>query len=65
MRKLYGEVLATRRKSAAPLYRQLSLDYLRGSPLLPVEFRNGCVRQPDRRPRAAGSSRRAPSSATA
>jgi outer membrane receptor protein involved in Fe transport len=39
--ELYGELLATRRKSEAPLYRQLSLDYLRGSPLLPIQFRNG------------------------
>ena len=37
--ELYGEVLATRRKSSALLYRQLSLDYLRGSPLIPVAFR--------------------------
>ena len=38
--EVYGEVLATRRKSSNKLYRQLSLDYLRGSPLLPIEFRN-------------------------
>lgn len=39
--EIYGEVLATRRKSSSLLYRQLSLDYLQGSPLLPVELRNG------------------------
>jgi iron complex outermembrane receptor protein len=39
--EVYGEVLVTRRKSSSPLYRQLSLDYLQGSLLLPVEFRNG------------------------
>lgn len=39
--EIYGELLATRRQSSAKLYRQLSIDYLRGSPLLPVEFRNG------------------------
>ncbi|WP_106639716.1 TonB-dependent receptor plug domain-containing protein [Allosphingosinicella vermicomposti] len=45
--ELYGEVLATRRKSSAYLYRQLSLDYLRGSPLLPTEFRNGAFLAPN------------------
>lgn len=44
--ELYGEVLATRRKSSAPLYRQLSLDYLRGSPLLPLNIRNGLFANP-------------------
>jgi len=39
--EVYGELLATRRKSASPLYRQLSLDYLQGSPLLPTELRDG------------------------
>ncbi len=39
--EIYAEMLATRRKSSSLLYRQLSLDYLRGSPLLPVEFRDG------------------------
>ena len=39
--ELYGEILATRRKSSSLLYRQLTLDYLTGSPLVPVEFRNG------------------------
>lgn len=38
--EVFGEVLANRRKSSSVLNRQLSLDYLRGSPLLPVEFRN-------------------------
>ena len=44
--ELYGEVLATRRKSSAPLYRQLALDYLRGSPLLPISIRNGTFLAP-------------------
>lgn len=44
--ELYGEVLATRRKSSALLYRQLSLDYLRGSPLVPEAFRNGLFANP-------------------
>lgn len=39
--EIYGEILATRRKSSSTLYRQLTLDYLRGSPLVPVQFRNG------------------------
>ncbi|OYX48601.1 MAG: TonB-dependent receptor [Sphingomonas sp. 32-66-10] len=39
--EIYGELLATRRQSSSKLYRQLSIDYLRGSPLLPIEFRNG------------------------
>ncbi|WP_246844976.1 TonB-dependent receptor [Altererythrobacter sp. TH136] len=39
--EVYAEVLATRRKSSSLLYRQFSLDYLRGSPLLPLQFRNG------------------------
>ncbi|WP_394269035.1 TonB-dependent receptor domain-containing protein [Qipengyuania sp.] len=45
--EIYGEVLATRRKSEAPLYRQLSLDYLQGSPLIPEEFRNGAFLAPN------------------
>ncbi|MEO6113174.1 MAG: TonB-dependent receptor [Sphingomicrobium sp.] len=44
--ELYGEVLATRRKSSALLYRQLALDYLRGSPLVPLAFRNGTFLAP-------------------
>ena len=44
--EIYGEILATRRKSASPLYRQLSLDYLRGSPLLPLNIRNGLFANP-------------------
>lgn len=39
--EIYAEMLATRRKSSSLLYRQLSMDYLQGSPLLPIEFRNG------------------------
>ena len=39
--EVYGEVLATRRQSSAKLYRQVSLDYLRGSPLLPEPLRSG------------------------
>lgn len=45
--ELYGEVLATRRKSESPLYRQLSLDYLQGSPLLPENIRNGAFLAPN------------------
>ena len=44
--EIYGELLATRRKSSSPLYRQLSLDYLQGSPLLPVDIRNGLFAAP-------------------
>ena len=44
--EVYGEVLATRRKSSSLLYRQLTLDYLRGSPLLPLAFRNGAFANP-------------------
>lgn len=44
--QIYGELLATRRKSSSLLYRQLSIDYLQGSPLLPVEFRNGLFALP-------------------
>lgn len=44
--ELYGEVLATRRKSSSTLYRQLSLDYLRGSPLVPLIFRNDAFLAP-------------------
>lgn len=44
--EIYGEILATRRKSGSPLYRQLSLDYLRGSPLLPANIRNGLFANP-------------------
>ena len=44
--EVYGEVLATRRKSSSLLYRQLALDYLRGSPLIPIEFRNGLFANP-------------------
>lgn len=39
--ELYGEVLAARRKSSSILYRQLALDYLQGSPLVPTIFRDG------------------------
>ena len=45
--EIYGEVLATRRKSESYLYRQLSLDYLRGSPLLPEQLRNGYFLNPN------------------
>ncbi|MCC2975812.1 TonB-dependent receptor [Sphingomonas sp. PL-96] len=44
--EVYGEVLATRRKSSSPLYRQLSLDYLQGSPLLPESIRDGVFANP-------------------
>lgn len=45
--ELYGELLVTRRNSNSPLYRQLSLDYLRGSPLLPANIRNGAFLNPN------------------
>ena len=45
--EIYGEVLATRRKSSSLLYRQLSLDYLQGSPLVPIAFRNGAFAAPN------------------
>lgn len=45
--EIYGEFLATRRKSESPLYRQLSLDYVRGSPLLPDNIRNGALLNPN------------------
>ena len=44
--EIYGELLATRRKSSSTLYRQLSLDYLQGSPLVPEIFRNGVFAAP-------------------
>ena len=44
--EIYGELLATRRKSSSLLYRQLSIDYLQGSPLVPIEFRNGVFANP-------------------
>lgn len=45
--EVYTEILATRRKSSSTLYRQLSLDYLRGSPLVPTIFRNGAFLNPN------------------
>lgn len=45
--ELYGELLVTRRNSASPLNRQLALDYLRGSPLLPANLRNGAFLNPN------------------
>ncbi len=45
--EIYAEVLGARRKSANKLYRQLSIDYLQGSPLLPIEFRNGAFLAPN------------------
>lgn len=45
--EVFGEVLATRRKSSSYLYRQLSLDYLRGSLLVPEIFRNGAFLAPN------------------
>lgn len=52
--ELYGEVLATRRKSSSLLYRQLSLDYVRGSPLVPEIFRNGTFLNPSADGSSAG-----------
>src|SRR3546814_17705570 len=45
--EIYGEVLVTRRKSASPLYRQLALDYVQDSPLLPAELRDGYTLNPN------------------
>ena len=45
--QIYGELLATRRKSSSLLYRQLTLDYLRGSPLVPAALRNGLFANPN------------------
>lgn len=39
--ELYGELLASRRESNQTGYRQLSLDYRRGSPLIPAELAFG------------------------
>ncbi|NJM49952.1 MAG: TonB-dependent receptor [Sphingomonadales bacterium] len=44
--EVYGELLVTRRNSSSPLYRQLSLDYLTGSPLLPANLRSGVFLNP-------------------
>jgi iron complex outermembrane receptor protein len=38
--ELYGELLFNNRKSQQTSYRQLSLDYVRGSPLIPEGLRN-------------------------
>ena len=45
--EIYAEVLASRRKSSATLFRQVSLDYLQGSPLLPTIFRDGVFLLPN------------------
>ncbi len=39
--ELYGELLASRRESEQTGYRQLSMDYRRGSPLIPAELAYG------------------------
>ncbi|VVT02104.1 TonB-dependent receptor [Sphingomonas sp. EC-HK361] len=39
--ELYVELLGNRRESTSPGYRQLTLDYATGSPLVPTIFRNG------------------------
>jgi outer membrane receptor protein involved in Fe transport len=39
--ELYVELLGNRRKSSGAGYRQLTLDYATGSPLVPTIFRNG------------------------
>lgn len=44
--ELYFEVLAARRQSSAILFRQLSLDYVQGSPLIPLAYRNGLFANP-------------------
>ena len=45
--EIYGEVIANRRNSGSPLYRQLSLDYITGSPLLPAALRDGLFLNPN------------------
>lgn len=45
--ELYFELLGNRRKSSALLYRQLTLDYARGSLLVPTIFRNGAFLNPN------------------
>ena len=45
--EVYGEILATQRKSSNILYRQLSLDYSQGSLLIPEAFRNGAFLNPN------------------
>ncbi len=45
--ELYGEILGTRRQSSSTLYRQLALDYLTGSPLVPEQFRDGVFLNPN------------------
>jgi len=41
--EFYVELLGNRRKSSAKLFRQLSLDYPVGSPLIPAQFQNSNV----------------------
>lgn len=43
----FVEALATRRISSSALQRQLSIDYLRGSPLVPTIFRDGLFLSPN------------------
>ncbi|MXP13411.1 TonB-dependent receptor [Altererythrobacter confluentis] len=45
--EIYAELLGTRRNSSSPLYRQLSLDYVTGSPLLPASLRDGRFLNPN------------------
>ncbi|QSB44547.1 TonB-dependent receptor [Tsuneonella flava] len=45
--EIYAELLATRRKSSSPLYRQLSIDYAEGSPLLPAQFQDSVIAYPN------------------
>lgn len=44
--ELYSEFLYSNRKSSSPLYRQLTLDYAVGSPLVPELFRNTAYLNP-------------------
>ena len=45
--ELYVELIGNRRESSSTLYRQLTLDYAQGSPLLPLMFRNGAFLAPN------------------
>lgn len=45
--ELFGELLATRRESSSLLWRQLSIDYTRGSLLIPEIFRDGAFLAPN------------------
>ncbi|GAA4765999.1 TonB-dependent receptor [Stakelama sediminis] len=45
--EVYVELLGNQRHSSNLGYRQLTLDYAQGSPLLPAEYRNGALYNPN------------------